>query len=181
MNMSVCLLTCIHVPALALFGVYDLCTCVYAFGRASTCLFRPLSVCTSCARVCIPLDVHSRDGSSPFRCERPVYLRHVYLRLWTCIHVPVPAFLVCTLCARVFMPLDVHPRPCTGLFRWIRLDMHPLTRIGLFRFVHPVHAPVRLWMLNHVPVPALFRFYTLFMCVYASARATACLNRPFPV
>ena len=177
-------LTCVHVHVLAVFGMYTLFMCVYAFGRASTCQFRPFSVCTQCLCVCTPLDVHPCAVSSPFRCVRPV---HVCMHLWTCIHVPEPAlscvntlctwvyasgrastclhwpFSVCTSCARVCTPVDVHPRTGTGRVGW----------------VHPLEGCVSLSTCIHVPVPAYFGAYALCTCVDASGRACTCLYRPF--
>ena len=148
-HVCVHLWTFIHVPVPPHFGVYALCTCVNASGRSSTCLYRPFSVCTPCACVCTPLDVHPRLCTGFFRCLRPL---NVCVCLCTCIQVPVQAllgvyflctcvyafirastclyrpFLVCTHSAHVCMTLDVHSRTCTGFFRC----------------VHPVHVPVRL-------------------------------------
>ena len=59
--------TCFHVHVSALFGVYALCTCVYASGRASTWLYRPFSESTLCARVFTRVDLHSRACTGPFR------------------------------------------------------------------------------------------------------------------
>ena len=156
---------------------------MYAPGRASTCRYRPYSVCTPNARVYMPLDVHPSACTCPFQCVHPVY---VCVRLWTCIHVSVPAFIrvyalctcvyasgrvstyryqpfsVCKPSARVCRPLDVHPRACTGLFQCLR----------------PVHVCVHLWTCIHVSVLALFAVYTLFI---SFARASTCRYRPFLV
>ena len=168
-----CLWKCTHMSVLALLGVYALCTCVYASRRASTCLYRPFSVCTPCERACTLLNVHLRASTGPCGCVRPLY---VSVHLWTCIHVPVPAlfgvyslckcvyasgrastrlyrsFSVCTPCARVSTPLDVHPRAYTGPFLCVR----------------HVHVCVRLWTFIHVPVPAPLGVNALFTCVYVS-------------
>ena len=187
-HVCVCLWTCMHVPVLALFGVYTRCTRLSAFERASTCLYRPLSVCTPCLCECTPLDVHPRAGASPFRCVLPVYVctpldvhpragngpfpcehpMNVGGRASTCLHWP---FSVCTPCARVCTPLEVHPRTCTGPFRCVPpcarvcmpLDVHPRVRTGPFRCVRPVHVCVRLCTFINVPVPALIGVYALFM------------------
>ena len=74
----------IHVHGPALFGVFVMCTRLYALGRGSTCLARPFSVCSPCARGCTPLDVDPRAWAGPFMCVRPVY---VVVRPWTWIHV----------------------------------------------------------------------------------------------
>ena len=79
---------------------------------------------------------------------------HVHVRVWTCIHVPVPPFLVCSPCARVCTCVDVHPRDCTGPPRCLS----------------PLHLCVRVLTCIHVTVPALFGVYVLCTCVYASAR-----------
>ena len=165
--------TYFHVPLLAFFGMYALCRCVYASGGASTCLYRPFSVCTLCARVCTLLDVHPRGCNGPFRCIRPV---HVCVRFFTCIHLPLPALLQCVrpvhVCVRVWpcihvavpslfgvyaMCTCVHGsrRAFTCLCRPIsvsspfprvctRLDVHPRDCTCPFGCVRPLHVCVRV-------------------------------------
>ena len=182
--------TCIQVPVLALFCKCTLFTRLCAFERASTCLCRPFSENTPCARVCVPLDVHPRAcfglflcvrrvhivfrhlvlhlgaRNCPFRCVHPV---HAPVRLRTCINVPVPAlFGVYAL----FTCLYAYRRASTCQYLSISvckpcfcvctpLDVPPRAITVLFLCVHPVYACVRLWTCIHVPQPALSRVSTL--------------------
>ena len=120
--------TWLHVPAPARSSVYDLFTCVYALGRCSVRLFRPLPVSTPCAFVCTPLDVGPRACTGPFRCVRPV---HVCVLPWT--------WLTCLY--RRVRPVHV-------------LDVAPRAGTGLFRRVRAVHVCVGPWACLYVPLPA---------------------------
>ena len=185
LNVCVRLWTCINIFAQAIFGVYALFTCVYASGRASTYLYQPFSVCTPCARVCTPQDVHQRSCNGLFRCVRLVC---VVVRPWKCIHVYIPYFpyealcrcvhvsgrasasllrpiSVCTLCGCVFTSLNVHQRASTGPFRC----------------EGPLNVCVRLWTCINIFAQAIFGVYALFTCVYASGRASTYLYQPFSV
>ena len=114
----------------------------------------PTPLYTHCAHVCMPLDVHPRACTGPFRCVRPVYMS---VRLWTCIHVPVQAlFGVCFLFTCVYAsgpasrclyrPLSLCT-PC--LCECTPLDVHPRTDASPFPCVLPVYVCVCLWTCIH--------------------------------
>ena len=91
-----------NVPVTVRFGVYALRTCVYASGRACTCLYWHVSVCTPSVLVFTPLDIREQARTGTFLCLYPV---HVCVRPWTSVHVPVAARLsVYPLCTCVFAP-----------------------------------------------------------------------------
>ena len=149
LHVAIRLWTWIHVPVPALFGVFALCTLVYATGRVNTYLYWPFSMCSPGSRGCTPLDEDQRACTGPFQS---LILVHVGVRFWTWIHVPIPALCGVFACARGCTPLDVDPRACTGPFGSVRL----------------VHMGVGLWTWINVPVSALFDVYALCTWVYAS-------------
>ena len=140
--------TCLHVPVPARFGVY-------AFGRGSTCMYRPVSVCTPCTRVCMLLHRAPRACTCPFLGVRPV---RVGVRVWTWHNVPVPA------------RFEVYAQ-CTCMYGSGRGSKYPS---GRFRCVH-------VWTWLHVPVTARFGMYAQCAWVCASGRGTTCLYQTVSV
>ena len=123
---------------------------VLVSGRGSRLLYWQFSVRKPTARVCTRIDMDPRACSGTFQCVYPI---HLGIRLWTWIHVPVPAlFVVFGLCTWVYASgrgstcLYWPFSGCTpGARLWTRLDVVPSACRGSFLCVRFVHLGVRLW------------------------------------
>ena len=102
--------TWIYVPVPAFFGVYALCTCGYASGRVSTCLYGPFR----CLRVRTWIHVPALDLFCVYALCTCGYAS---VSGSTCLYRP---FSGCSPGARVDARPDVDLRDCIGPFRCVR-------------------------------------------------------------